>query len=1170
MNKRLLYSAVLAAALSSSVQAQVAAPEFKGQPVQLKLDGTDTVYIYNVKAQKWLTKGNSYGTETAVDSLGKSLKFAITSNGDGTFTMNDEYTSGNWKKMFVASASETGGGSYVDYNNQGLWRTKWVVRPNGNTFQLQVDTIAKDLNTTSETDDRMTIQNLGETRFAFKANEEGINSSSGSFTGQGVVRPTVPLDSINTFPSDYGADWQAYSVDDVEKYQVRFNELMPAINKAVEAGADVSAQIAIYNNENATLAELQAAVKAANYAVRNKVLAEATIDNPADLGQFLSGLDCTSTSAWTTEGTFDSDGNVGSGGNGTKWQKKPSTPNPAADGTELSSALERWINSSSDKETGGTVTNAGKLSDSKIYQVIEGLPAGGYRISGYFHATHQGRGEGGTGTYFFANNKQVEVATDEEAAVKKQIICVVGEDGKLTFGYKTENTTNNWVYMAKISAEYFGNDATTMLVMDMQTVADEASEYVSGASINETYVDAVNAAVAAAEEIVNNTSKQTEENIAAAKTAIENALADAQANETAYNKLAELEQTINDYSGDLDPEDFPAMDDLLDAYDQGVEGQWESFSDINETKPYTTEKVNEYIAFMNDLIEKALKSGIQPGKEIPSTLLADPSFENNGAGWSGKETVNSTYQNCEAYMKTFNMYQELVDVPDGVYTISAQAFQRVGYNDAASGLYEAGEENITTYLYGNEIKKKVASPYSELMAEAYDSGDYSYNGGYVPNSMHGFQGACDQGLYNNEISVLVTSGTLRFGIKCEQARQDGYWSIWDNFKVKYDGTDAEAYAKVMDQILVDANEALAKKMSADSLNALNEAISAVKANPGMETILALNNAVAAAQNSAAAYETLNSTISDITSRYEAADQRSAEAVATFNAALATAQSAYDNGTTKDSEVPSVIYDLKKAFTTYLVSDDAKLATMSNPVDVTYVISNADFASNDQTGWSGTAGAFQTGLNEMEYYSKVFDFYQEIPGMPAGRYELTVQAFHRQGFVAAMKDSVDKGTLKEPAVIYLNDITTPIVSLSKGATTATAGQSNYVAYDEEAGTYVPNTMTTALAEFSDESRGAVYLTTLSHYVAETTDLKIGAKKETNISGDWTIFNNFTLKYLGNGTDGIEAINGKSEAGVLGTQVYNVNGVATGKLQKGINIVKTTLSDGTVKVSKVIVK
>ena len=91
MDKRLLFSAILAAGIGATeAQAQkVEAPAFP-DPVQLKLDGTDTVYIKNVKAEKWLVNGNAYGTQTSLGDKGMAIAIVPNKTKDvpnGTFTL---------------------------------------------------------------------------------------------------------------------------------------------------------------------------------------------------------------------------------------------------------------------------------------------------------------------------------------------------------------------------------------------------------------------------------------------------------------------------------------------------------------------------------------------------------------------------------------------------------------------------------------------------------------------------------------------------------------------------------------------------------------------------------------------------------------------------------------------------------------------------------------------------------------------------------------------------------------------------------------------------------------------------------------------------------------------------------------------------------------------------
>lgn len=90
------------------------------------------------------------------------------------------------------------------------------------------------------------------------------------------------------------------------------------------------------------------------------------------------------------------------------------------------------------------------------------------------------------------------------------------------------------------------------------------------------------------------------------------------------------------------------------------------------------------------------------------------------------------------------------------------------------------------------------------------------------------------------------------------------------------------------------------------------------------------------------------------------------------------------------------------------------------------------------------------------------------------------------------------------------------------------------------------------------------------------LTIGLKKEKSLASDWTLFDNWTLTYYGaNSTQtpdgdasGIDGVT--SDAAVVSVAYYTLGGARIAAPNKGINIVKTVLADGTVNVSKILVK
>ena len=89
------------------------------------------------------------------------------------------------------------------------------------------------------------------------------------------------------------------------------------------------------------------------------------------------------------------------------------------------------------------------------------------------------------------------------------------------------------------------------------------------------------------------------------------------------------------------------------------------------------------------------------------------------------------------------------------------------------------------------------------------------------------------------------------------------------------------------------------------------------------------------------------------------------------------------------------------------------------------------------------------------------------------------------------------------------------------------------------------------------------------------LKIGLKKNVTNGGDWAIFDNWKLFYYGGDSsheaDGdASGIEGIEEDEVVSRTYYTLGGVPSSVPVKGVNIVKSVMSDGTVRISKILVK
>lgn len=1198
MDKRLLFSAILAAGIGATeAQAQkVEAPAFP-DPVQLKLDGTDTVYIKNVKAEKWLVNSNAYGTQTSLGDKGMAIAIVPNKTKDvpnGTFTLfNNSADDTYGRKIFTNSFDENGGNSYVDYNNQGIEKCNWEIwtKDGSKRFEIQADTIAN-------------LKSTSNTRAGWNPNDTGLDGKGEDAVDQ-LFRPALNMQAEGA--SEYGVEWEAYPVT----YFYRLDKLMPAINEAIDEGLVIPKAIETYNNPNASYADLKNAMKYISDVRRNVTLGTATAESPVSLNEFITNANCDALTGWDHDCVYDKDGNVGSGGHGTNWQKQ-THKYTAPDGFETGTFLERWIHASSNPET-GDAAGTGHLSDGYLSQTLTNLPAGAYKISCYAMACQQEKGAGYKveGVSLFANTSSKEnskvVATDPGVPQKFEFMFEVKEGENVNFGLKLENATANWLFVDEFKVDYYGADAQMMYLLDMQNVATDAQSAAETAVAYQGYVDTVNEL---AEEGMNMTTEASKDDILALKAKIQEAVTVMNASAAKYAELQTLNDEIQNFLGE-GGNATDALQALLDDCGDGT-----SLDDlILANHSLNNDQIDEYMGKLKTELDLSRKQSITAGTDL-TYMLNNPTFDNGKDGWTGATSVNSEWKNCESYQGTFDMYQEFVAPQNGVYEISAQAFHRVAANDVASVAHDNGSEDITAVLYANNMESKFASPYTYGLdaASGGDPADWKYTTAdgtevYIPNSMKGFAAACEANpeAYKTTVTILLKEGeTVRMGVR-ETKRPSSNaadWAIWDNFTMKFLGGDQAAIDQVSAPVLAQGNALLGSKMNAEVRATLESALTDLKENGSIKTINAAADAITAAHASVDAYQTLNTAVESAQTRYdnnEAVYTTSDEAKAVFSAAKASAEAAYNDGTVADADVPAAIQALNEAVTKYVIYDNAKLASKDNHVDISNVLVNNDFATMDQTGWTVKKGniGFQAGnsVEAAEFFNCDFDLKQKIVGLPAGTYYLKSKAYYRDGSDASAfadeDETVKKYETNENAFLYFatSDATYDATEALKPIAACQIAEGNLNEYAHLGSTdgmvkyvegatsdenlWIPNNMITAQAFFKSEQVGSKYETEPLKIVYDgKSEFYIGTYKDVKVTNDWTIIKNFTLEYAGyDPNEPVTAIKDIENAAgntTMGTKIYNAAGMLIGKLQRGINVVVTTLSDGSKKVSKIIMK
>ena len=273
-------------------------------------------------------------------------------------------------------------------------------------------------------------------------------------------------------------------------------------------------------------------------------------------------------------------------------------------------------------------------------------------------------------------------------------------------------------------------------------------------------------------------------------------------------------------------------------------------------------------------------------------------------------------------------------------------------------------------------------------------------------------------------------------------------------------------------------------------------------------------------------------------------------------ATAGAKAVLTNPQATLAEVEKALADLEKAYVEWASTQ----ASVQNPIDLTAKIVNFDFANGDATtGWSGTAfGRGGTVSDGAEHYSKNYDTYQKITGLTPGIYAVGVNGYYRSGNYndgagPAITNWLANNEASRYAKFYAKagedsfEKQVAIANVMIGGQAEGQGVGDVaVTYEDENGesvtVYVPNTMAAGDHFFHNLH---LYANKLYVAVDEAGELTIGVKKSSMTDGDWSMFDDFSLTFYGQGVDAAqlyldESIKGFSayvpEEGTIFTQAY----------------------------------
>ena len=1168
----------------------------------------DTVYVYNVGADRFYNRGEWWGTQAILANTG--MKFVIRTAQEQRSLMANEPEVGEIPDgVYTLYSDDTGNGNhltgrfddgyiYVDsyFTNGKPSRTYWSIVPvNGmaNVYQILTPSYLTEDNA------------YAETNFLFVEGQAlGYNPD---------LTATTWCLRWNIAVSDYPTACQWAFVSPAEyAFRAAKTELKSIADDAESKGIDLTNAKAVFDNPSATVEEINAAIDALKEAISNA----ASPDNPTNLaGSYLinptfdegSG----SERGWSLDSNCQNKGNKAAANNDSEvlWIGDPN------DGAFAYPFWENWRN--------------GNL-DTKMYQTMNGLPNGVYKVSlSAFVQTLASDNETNFNQYVYFNDQKFALT---QGPFKAYSMMLNIEDGKLEMGFVQTGFNNSWVGIDNAELIYYGASIDSYKYMT-QALVENLGEEFDGKLYKQSYYDDV---IACNDEA--NAASTKEEALAAYEKTLQavQALRD---NVNAYQTLNERNEYFleavwwEEYDGD----------DELDALTQEIVLL---LDERNMTTEEAIAKLEELEATARTARENKLTPGSVVTEFINNANFTNAQGNSDFNGWTVTKSDNGFANNAgttgvaeqwhgAAEIGSLNISQT-VKLPKGAYRLETKAYYRCA-NDPQNA-YNAwvaanGENTGDNEVHVSLFAGTASALFNNLMKRVYTEdekneigegawGTITASDGQTVYSPDNCAAANAMFNYSNDWDVAVEfmagSDPVVLGVKGDNI--GGWaWPLWDEFKLTYIGKEYETLQPIFEKILNDAESLMEKPMSAQVKAQLQEAIdngrNAEDGNAILRAYETIKDAVEAANASIDTYQQLVDANNELIGTIEAyGAQTKAETLADAQALYAEVEEGINNGTYADSEVAKKVAEVNVMIALVRIPEGSK-ASDDNPVNYTSVIINPTYTKG-LTGWTeapeltGKVGVEQettslgTQIGFAEGWNTSFDIYQDIIGLPEGTFRVTVQGLYRQEGIdtdrktwkygyAERENKLDLLTDDEKnnvtefdprAKIYANGDTIDfcrwifIPTNEEDASTMQSGLSDEGGWSsfEDNITDPSNPVT----YFFPDNRKALanrcdfgmYTNELYCYVDASGILRIGACNKTGKALDWVPFSNWQLEYLGNSSthQNTTGINSSSTGNVVSQSIFAADGRQINHLAKGLNIVKYTTSDGRTLVKKIIVR
>lgn len=950
-------------------------------------------------------------------------------------------------------------------------------------------------------------------------------------------------------------DFAAVDMEGFKRYSTAINlrEYIDA-NKAAYPTVDFSAAEAVYNNLASTTEELLAAKELVNQAILDYKAGEASVENPSDVTNMI------------VNPTFDTIGDF------TGWQGSGF----GAGGT-TSTCAERYS------------------MNFNTYQDIKNIPNGIYKVGvvGFYragsiandwntrddasarHAKFYAK-TGADSLYvslpalsswakegsdmgvvaadgYYVPNSMAEFTQFKEAGYGKVVsVFAPVEDNNLRIGVaKNTLIDTDWTIVDDFTLQYYGNsveayqywrdDVINTVLADMQTI-DWANIYYQRAAKAEfeSYLEAARAAT---------TKEEIKEKTMGITGVVEGVLGSVKAYQDYADRLYEIRLYFSEHD-DLAGEDVDIVNDFIME-----DGEADELLRAGELDAEGMQKALEEL---NTMYENAIKNGLSEGSDC-TNMLVNPSFKDGFTGWTkvaGNVGGLAARPVVECYETVVDVKQEVKDIPNGIYSLSCQAF----YRPAGNGNF-TGEEEPFVYLYMNDFQTPVMNITKDALPEdqwqdkvnCYLNGgnadgtwpyDYNVSGyGAVPNSVDGASYAFLANRYIQKVYGLVEDGTMKIGLTSNGNKLGtAGWVLWSNFQLTYEGKSEEALDNILPKFMGDLSDyidAHADELTQPTMDSANKVyVAAEDAADGeekFEALSAINKAMSELKDNHAAYLAWSESFEALSNEIEVSDN-------------AAAQEEYNNNVDRYSEVSSLTTDELKALTEEIITLTAKAKIPGELGDWTSVINNPNFDDGTANGWKYEFAAITNiGYQQNQSYTGEVDEEGNAP---------TCNQFiegWRSGNAAIGNGSIEQTIAYLPAGAYTLGV--DAIANLQSLDSATDDWMEKVT-----GVYLFVKQGDAVTKMPIcSNNGKPRHFDLDFSVLTAGPVTIGVMTE-DATANWLAADNWTLTAVSENPDAIEVVTSATSTATP-AGIYSLSGVRMNNLQKGINIIR--MADGTVK-------